>query len=275
LNDINFSFTSKNQLVRWINEGRRNLAKNTGCVRRWISGQSAFGAQAQPNYAIPGAMTPSSIPDALPYGQGATTGGAFSDAFGSAFNTGSAGSSIGAVATLTMQTIPGVERYPYRGFFNAPLQAQHAGVDSIQDVITCAVNWGGVDRPALDWMPWDDFQAYCRAYAVLNTSYPSVWSTLNDGAQGELWLFPIPSQAGDIELDCFCLPKRIYSNDDFEAIPDGFTEMVKFATAELVYLSSKRYADAEQMRNQYMTRTMTAVVSRDRGKTKSYYYQVP
>ena len=250
LNDINFSFTSQNQLVRWINSGRDELVMRTGCVRRLISGQSAFGASAQPGFAVPGGTQPGAIP-------GATPGGTIS----------------GAATSLNMQTIPGQERYPYVGFFNPQLQAQHAGCDRVIDTIALSVNWGGVNRPTLDWMPWDDFQAYCRAYAVLNTSYPSVWSVFGDGSLGEIWMFPIPSQAGDIEADVFALPTYLNTNDDYEVIPREFRKGVKFVAAKLAFMSSGRYAQAEAMEQAFANALGIARVSVDRGKTKSYYPQ--
>ena len=252
LNDINFSFTSQNQLVRWINQGRDELVMRTGCIRRLISGQSAFGASAQPGFAVPGGAQPNAIPAAAP---GGTIGG--------------------AAISLNMQTIPGQERYPYVGFFNPMLQAQHAGCDRVLDVIELAVSWGGVNRPVLDWMPWDDFQAYCRAYAVLNTSYPSVWAVYGDGSFGEIWMFPIPSQAGDIEADVFCLPKYLNTNDDFEAIPREFRKGVKFVAAKTAFMASGRYAQAEVMEQAFVNALGIARVSVDRGKTKSYYPTFP
>jgi hypothetical protein len=42
LNDQNYTFISKPQLTRWVNTARKNAAKRTGCIRRLISGQSAF-----------------------------------------------------------------------------------------------------------------------------------------------------------------------------------------------------------------------------------------
>jgi len=115
LNDINYSFTSKNQLVRWVNESRRNIAKRTGCIRRLITGQSAFGASAQPGFNVPGALQPGALPSPTP-----------------------AGTIFGAATTLNMQTIPNVERYPYVGFFNPVLQAQYAGCDQVIDIIDCS-----------------------------------------------------------------------------------------------------------------------------------------
>lgn len=252
LNDPNFSFTSKNQLTRWIQQGREELAMRTQCIRRLVAGQSAFGASAAPGFAIPGAAQPGMIPSAQP-----------------------AGTIAGVATTLTMQTIPNVERYPYVGFFNPVLQATHAGCSSIIDIIALSVNWGGVNRPSLDWMPWDDFQAYCRAYAVLNSSYPSVWAVYNDGTIGEIWMFPIPSQVGDIEADAFVYPSAIYSNDDFEAIPREFRKGVKFVAAKTAFMSSGRYAQAQEMENAFASSLGIARVAVDRGKTRSYYPQVP
>ena len=71
------------------------------------------------------------------------------------------------------------------------------------------------------------------------------------------------------------MPKRLYSDDDFEAIPQEMSECVKFGAAELAFAASGRYAQAAEMQSQYLSRIGVNVVSRDRGKTKSYYFQVP
>lgn len=251
LNDNNYSFTSKNQLTRWVNTARRQAAYRTGCVRRLISGQSAFGASSQPGMAVPGAMQPGMIPGVLTPGTLGTW-------------------ATGAVQN-TLQTIPQVERYPYQGFFNPYLRQTYAGCNEVLDSIELAVNWGGASRPVLDWKPWDEFQAYCRAYSVLNSSYPSVWTVYNDGPQGEIWMFPIPSQAGEIELDAFVSPKDIYSDDDVDVIPTMFHEALKFGAASLAFMSSRRYADAEIMEQKFSERIGVASVARDGGKSRSFY----
>jgi hypothetical protein len=253
LNDPNYSFTSQPQLVRWVNEARRNLARRTGCIRRLITGQSAFGASAQAGFAIPGALQPGALPGAFPQ---VATG------------------SYGAIQNA-MMTIPGAERYPYVGFFNPLLQQQYAGCDAVIDSMALSVNWGGTTRPSLDWMPWDDLQAYARAYAVLNTSWPSVWSVYNDGPMGEIWVFPVPSQATEIELDAICTPSNIYTDDAFDAVPAGMTEALKFGAASLAFAARGRYAQAQVMENEYADIIGVARVSFDRGKVSSYYYNVP
>lgn len=250
LNDQSLSFYSQARLQRCVNEARRQAALRTGCIRRLVTGQSAFGAAAMPGLAVPGAAQPGMIlPDPIPGG----------------------GNSPGAVQTNNMATIPSVERYPYQGFFNPVLQAQYEGVLEVVDVIELAVNWGGVSRPALDWLPWDNFQAYCRAYAVQNTSYPSVWSVFNDGVFGEVWLFPLPSQVGEIEADAICTPKPLNTDNDFDAIPPGYDNAIKYGAAAIAFEMSQRYQQAAYMDTKFNERLGIGTVSRDRGKTSSYY----
>lgn len=249
LNDQNFSFTSQMQLTRWINRSRREIASMTGSVQRLISGQTAFGASSQPGFMIPGAIQP-----------GAATPNANPQVIG-----------FGADTTNSMMTIPGVERYPYVGFFNDVLRDAYKGCDSVLDAIQLAVNWGGVTRPALDWLPWDDYQAYCRAYATLVTSYPSVWTVFNDGPLGEVWMFPIPSQAGEIELTASCLPSDLNSDNDPEVIPSNFCDAIVFGAAKFAYQTSQRYAQAEVMEGEFMKKLGIERVASDKGKTQSYY----
>jgi len=290
LNDMNYSFISQNQLTRWINTARRNAAKRTGCVRRLISGQSAFGAAAVPQSAIPSAAQPGSLPWTFTGSNTASnvgTAGDFNTDYNDDFNVynnlnypinyspnGGLPSAYGAVTNPCM-TIPGVERYPYIGFFNTFLRAQYAGVDKVLDTIACSVNWGGTTRPNLDWMPWDEFQAYCRAYAVLNMSYPAVWSVFNDGPQGEIWMFPVPSQYNEIELDVTCQPLDLVDDTTFDAIPDGFQEALKYGAAAVAFESSGRFMQAQAMEDRFADSLGIARVAVDRGKSRTYYPSYP
>lgn len=249
LHDSNSLFTPKNQLVRWINTARRNAAKRTGCIQRHVTGQSAFGASAQPGAFIPGGAQPGALPGAF---QGALANN--------------------NASTNSLQTIIGLERYPFQGFFNPYVQAAHAGIKGIIDVASLSVNWGGAVRPSLAWMPWEDLQAYARAYATLVTSYPYYWSVLNDGENGEVWLFPAPSFAGDIELDAYCVPKDLYTDSDYDAIPDGFTDAIKFGAAKLAFLGTQRYLQAQLMENEFASSLGVDRVAVDRGKISNFYY---
>jgi len=250
LHDANSLFTSQNMLVRYINTARRQLAKRTGCIQRMITGQSAFGAGAQAGSMIPGGGQPGAVPGALPNAQGNTT------------------------VSNTFNAIVGVERYPYQGFANGYLKDQHAGVKGVLDVLSVSVSWGSV-RPSLAWMPYIDLQAYARAYQVILESYPYFWSTLNDGENGEVWLFPVPSFPMEMEWQVYCVPSNIFSDDDYDAIPDGFKEAVKFYAAGLAYLSKQQFLNAQLMLNQFADTIGVDRASVDAGKTPSFYDVFP
>ena len=246
LHDTSNRFNNQRQITRYINESRTKVARTTGCVRRLLTGQSAFGAGAQAGSLIPGAGQPGSLPGAFPNSQNSTAVG-------------------------PMQTIPGVERYPFSGFFNPFLTQAYDGVKGIIDVGSVSVSWGGSVRPSLDWAPWDDFQAYYRSYNNLVSSDPWVWSVMDDGPNGEVWMFPTPSQAGDIELDCYAIPSYLYSDDDYDAIPDGMKQAVQYGAAELAMLSKEKYSQAAYFGEQMAMSMGTARVAFDRGKSTTYY----
>lgn len=249
LRDTYGLFTNDATLTRWINSGRRLIAYKTGCLRFLISGQSPFGAGAQAGSLIPGGAQPGSIPGAGNNAQLSST-------------------------TNTFQTIPGVEMYPF-SFATPYVQAQYAGVKAVVDIVSLAVSWGGAERPMMAWMPWDDLQAYGRAYNVGVFSYPSLWSTNGDGENAQLWLFPVPSTADEMEWDAICTPKDIYADSDVEALPLPFSEAVKYAAAYYVYLSSKQFDMADIMMAQMDSMLGTSRLTSDRGKTPNYYQTWP
>ena len=255
LNDQALVFTPLAQLTRWINNARSDIAKATGCIQRLLTGQSALGTSAQPGYIIPGAMQPGALPNAIP---------AISNPLASL-----------SASQNNLMTIPGVERYPYQGLFNPLLQAQYAGVKGVIDTVSLSIAWESSYRPALRWLPWEDFQAYCRAFANQTTSYPCVWSVFNDGEQGEVWLFPVPSQANEMEAYVTCVPLPIYSDDDYDALPEEMHEAVKYKAASLVFMSAQRYGQAQIMQGEYLQTLGMNVVARDRGKTGNFYWTAP
>lgn len=251
LHDTNGLLTSRKQLIRWINQGRTQVAKATGCIRVLVSGNSAFGAGAQPGTMIPGGIQPGALPGATPSAGFSQTSNSF-------------------------QTIAGVERYPYK-FANPYLRACAEGVESIVDVFDLSVSWGGV-RPNLNWMPWDELQAYARSYNIGVFSYPGFWSTNGDGTSGEVWLFPVPSVTGqgqqaigEMEWDCICIPKYIYNDSDFDALPENFQSAVKYYGAHMAYLGARQPGLSENMLAMFAQQLGISRTSSDFGKVPSYY----
>ena len=246
LHDTGGTFSTPQTITRYVNQARRQAAQWTGCIQRLISGQSAFGASAQPGAFIPGGAQPGALPGSAPNAQTFAT-------------------------TNTFQTIAGVERYPYQGFANPYLQAQHEGCAAIMDVATVSVSWAGSVRPTLDFIPWEQLQAYARAYATLVESYPYYAACMNDGENGEIWLFPVPSFAMEMEWYVYATPKDLATDDDYDAIPAGMRNAVPYGAAQYAYLSKQMFGQAEMMEGMFRERLGLARVASDRGKVPSWY----
>ena len=252
LRDANYQFSSKKQLTRWVNEARRKVAQDTGCIQCLVTGQSPFGTSSQPGYFIPGAGVPGMLPGNNPNNLNAA----------------------GAVATASngFNTIPGVEVYPFT-YINQFLRQQYAGVNAIHDVFNVSVSWGGI-RPTLNWLPWDDLQAYARSYNIGAFAYPFGWATLGIGEAGQVWLFPVPSTAlpGEMEVQASCTPIDLYTDDDYDAVPHPFQSCVKFYAAYLSFLSTQRLGQAETYKKLYEEKIISSTVASDRGHIPNYYY---
>ena len=243
LRDSNYLFNSQTTLTRYINQARVQIAKQTGCIRALIPGQAPFGNASNPGQLVPGSGQP------------------------------------GSALVQQFTTIVGTEKYSY-GYALPFLKAGNAGVNAICDVIDVAVSWGG-NRPVLNWMPWEDLQATCRSYNFLVTSYPFVWSSNGSGTKGQVWLFPVPQviqpsnaqpgAAGEMEWDVTCLPSPLYSDNDYEAIPDPFTGATKYYASHLAFLGSQRYGMAAIMLSLFNEHLGIDNAASDRGKSDTMY----
>lgn len=238
LRDTQGLFLPDQSLVRFINEARNKVAEQTGCVRRLIYGTAPSGVSATPGSIVPGTMVP------------------------------------GTQATNTFATIVNTEKYSY-DFANQILRQLYAGVQSIMDVVEVSISWGS-SRPTMTWMPWEDLQAYARSYNIGMQNFPSYWSTYSEGEFGEVWLFPIPSQtgvaSGEMEWDCFCWPKPLYSNDDFDAIAIPFRSAVKYYAGYLARENAQQPGLADRMLQRFNETLVGNRTSVDRGKTTNYYW---
>lgn len=171
----------------------------------------------------------------------------------------------------TFSTMPNVERYSFVGFANQYLNAQHRGLRGIHDVMQVAVSWGSAFRPALTWMPWEEFQAQLRATQTLVTNYPYLWSVFNDGENGEVWMYPPPQSVNEMEWIAYATPADIYTDNDFDAVPHPFQRAVKYYAAARAYEDSQRFQNAALMYARFEQSIGVSRVAVDRGKVPSYY----
>lgn len=239
LHDTSGLFTPVDQLTRWVNSARRQVALRTACIRILVAGNAAFGSGAEPGTLTPGPALP--------------------------------GQSEAGIAPLpTFTTIQGVERYPF-AYANRLVHQQNSGVKGIIDVFNVSVSWGGV-RPNLSWLPWDQLQAYGRSYNFGVTSYPFYWSTFGDGESGEVWLFPVPGTNSEMEWDCTCVPIDLADDTTPEALPMSFRNAVKYYAAHLAYVGSQRPAYSQMMLQAFTDTLGISRVASDRGKVPDYYW---
>jgi len=176
----------------------------------------------------------------------------------------------GLPPTNTFNSIPGQELYPYN-YANQIVRQMYAGVQGIIDIIDVSVSWGGI-RPNLGWLPWEDLQAYARSYNIGVTSYPFYWSTYNDGEAGQVWLFPVPTNALEMEWDCFAIPMDLNTNDDVDAIPLGFRNSIKYYAAALAFEGGYRYGNADLMEQRFERSLGIAREAAEKGRTPDYYW---
>jgi hypothetical protein len=252
LRDNSALFLSDKQLKRWIMLARRKVAQHTSCLRVLVTGQSPFGTSAQPGNMTPGAFVPGTLPGAV------------------ANNVNLAGQK--STDTNSFNTITGVEMYPY-GYANPYARAQSQGIDHIINVLNVAVTWGS-SRPMMTWMPWEDLQAYARSYNLGVTSFPWIWSCTNEGDNGQVWLFPAPSQGGpngEMEWDTLCVPSPLATDSDYDAIPEGFQGAVKYYAAGMAYYGSGRMGQARLMMDLFADDLGIARFATDSGKVADWY----
>ena len=242
LRDDFAQFFSTKKINRYINRARVQTALQSKCIRILVAGSSPAGSDATVGNAIAGAAIPGSV--------------------GNAQNN----------LLSIFSTIANVEKYPY-SFANPLIQQQNAGVKGVVDVLGVAVSWGGTTRPALAYMPWDNFQAYCRAVTTGATSYPLIFSKYQDGQSGSVWMFPVPSVASEMDWDCICVPIPLVDDSTPEALPDPNTNAVKFYAAKLAYQSSSRFGMADLMEEEFQHHLVVNSVASESGATPDYYME--
>ncbi len=242
MRDQNFLLTSQTQLIRWINKARYDVCLKTGCIEVLVSGNCPAGSSSVPGYAMPNAAQP--------------------------------GNNIATAC----QTISGVEMMPY-GFFNQFIQANNTGVKGMIEAKQLAISWGSF-RPEMRWMPWINFQAYCRSFNIGVNSYPLIWADKGDGERGEIWIWPPPSVSGmpgvtqtqgEIELLTSCIPLDLYTANDYEAIPEPYQKGVKYGAAFYCMLGAQRYGTAQIYHDMMSDSLGISRVAVDRGKSNSYW----
>lgn len=156
----------------------------------------------------------------------------------------SGGGGTGAAATANTSSINqlsgGREVY---NFSDIDLSA-FPGAGAVYYARTIAVIYSNY-RYTLYIASFSDYQSMVRRYPFQYQYVPAFAAQFGQGASGSLFVYPIPSQAYQYELDCLCLPQDLITDLSVEIVPDPWTEAVKYFTAHLCYLDLQNFNAAK------------------------------
>lgn len=96
-------------------------------------------------------------------------------------------------------------------------------------------------RYSLPCYSFSEYQARIRQYPFQYQDVPAFSSQFGQGSDGSFYIYPLPSQTYQFELDCLALPQDLTTDLSVELIPDPWTQAVKFYALHLAYLSLQNF----------------------------------
>jgi hypothetical protein len=268
LHDPNNNRWSLPQIDGYINEARRQLVMDTGCLR---SLQQSYVTQGQEQYVF-GQVT-----------GGVVLAGGSGYAGPSVSFSGGGGSSVaatlsesgGAVNTISFTNFgSGYSSVPSNTVSDsgAGTGASLAfGIINVNtyDILGVHLLWG-TERYTLQWYPFRNFSAWYRPYtAATYQRQPVAWAVYGDNS---IFLGPTPDQSYAIEFDTIVLPTPIATGDTttVDPIPPMVQDPIKFYAAYLAKNNAQSYGEAENFLGQYRRR-LTEVTSVYTGRIPDVY----
>jgi hypothetical protein len=238
-------------LIDYINEGRREVAERTQCVRRltpisgsisgWTVTNGGSGYTA-PTFTVSAPDFPSGNP-INPNGLQATATGTISGGVITAIYSQTGGSgyfqpqltitdATGKGATAT-PIIPGVNKLnPGQESYNfSDIDvSMFPGVASIFAIKSVSVIYSNY-RYSLPMYSFSTYQAKIRQFPFQFEYVPCFASQFGQGDQGSFYAYPIPSQTYQWEFDCFCVPQDLIDDQSVDVIPKPWDDVVKYWAA--------------------------------------------
>lgn len=243
-------------LTEYVNRARREVAERTQCVRRLtlssgaiMTGSVVSAGSLYSNNPTLTISTPDFPSGMLPYPNGNQATGTVEAQFGSITSvnityggdgyfqpvatitdsTGSGGSvafQLSPINTLNL----GQEKYSFSGIDMSPFPGVGAPF-AIQSLSVLYSNY----RYSLPVYDFSTYQAKIRQYAVLYQYVPAFAAQYGQGADGSFYVYPLPSQTYQFEMDCFCLPQDLTTNLSVDVIPHPWTDVVPYFAASLAF----------------------------------------
>ncbi len=152
---------------------------------------------------------------------------------------------------------------------DAIIQPLVPGIGGILGIQSVSVSQGAM-KPTLNYMVFSDFQAYLRSYPYMYT-WPTVWSQYGQGALGNFYVYPVPAQVTQMDVDCYCSVADLSVSQTVDLIPEPWEEAAVFYAAHLAYIYAQRPDDARMMIGQYEAKCQEARASTDVSRRPSAY----
>jgi hypothetical protein len=273
LHDPAAAYFSVADLTAYINTGRSEIAIAGQCVRVLLSGTvsscavsaggTGYSARTGVTFSSAsggtGAAATLTIASGVITGVTMLSGGSGFDAATATATASDPGGGSGAVLVPTItgsnMMVVGQETYSFAS--RNPIAQLTSGVAAVHGVLAVAVSWGST-RPALKRRTWDSFQAKWRAWANGWLNNPIIWAQYGQGANGSIYLAPIPTNPFNMEWDTYCNVNALASDLDPEALPYPWTDCVPYYAAYRALFNAQRYPDAQQMYAEYQKYLLTA-----------------
>lgn len=249
-------------IVNYINRGRREVAMRTQSIRVLTRSSAPVvsasviiggtGYSNSPSIAITTPDFPSGA-GANPNGAQATASALVSGGIITAVDINYGGDgyfqpiatvtdSSGTGASVTLQTGPintlnvGQEVYNFSDIY----LGANPGAKSVFAIRSVSVIYANY-RYTLPMYSFTVYQSMVRQYPHQYQYVPTFCSQFGQGAAGSLYMYPLPSETYQFEVDCYCLPQDLKTNQDYEVIPDPWTDAISYFATHLSYLELQNY----------------------------------
>lgn len=255
LRDQRQELINPGDLVSYINRARREIAMRSQSIRMLtpISGSiasvsitsvgsgytGATLALSAPDFPSGGVTNPSGLQAtvSLTVASGTVSAATITQVGAGYFSPTYSVTGNGTGATVSL-TVGGVNKltasqevYPFSSVSVASLP----GADVIHMIRSISLIYSNY-RFSLPVYPFSDYQAKIRNYPFQYTWVPAFASQFGQGASGSFYVYPIPSQAYQFELDCTIIPADLTTDSSTEALPAPWTEAVQYFTTHLCML---------------------------------------
>lgn len=268
LHDPNFNRWSQAQIDGYVNEARKQLVMDTGCLR---SLQQSYVTPGQEQYTF-GQVTGGVI----------LTGGAGYVAPAVGFS-GGGGSGVAATVSQSGGAVNAIAFTNFgSGYSSAPAPLVTDGGPGVgatvavgilnvltYDVLGVAC-YQGNQRYSLLWKPFRAFSAWFRPYSAASYQrQPEAWAVYGDNS---IFIGPTPDQSYAIEVDSVVLPTPFAVADTTtpDTIPVVAQDPIKFYAAYLAKQNAQSFGEAQTFYDQYL-RKLREVTSVYTGRVPDIY----